>query len=244
MALIRVIATVTGVAIFGMLLGAAFGWGAATIALSFFSSIIPWKNIEPVGFATVLGAFSGVICGGVLGSAADQLTRSATNPMTRTLLTLFVLLVVSGPRSLADEKAFSVGDLNHMKVIGELGVPLHTVHRVECRVVDMSFTSAKADDGRLAFQIVSVDGKSREEKHYIDIPNSPEGQKPKIGQVHHPWAYETVATGGYPTEAFEKIGELSFATQGLHFRSKLVVLKTLTAQQAEQVSGGNGGQRP
>jgi hypothetical protein len=70
MALIRVIATVTGVAIFGMLLGAAFGWAAATIAPSFFSSIIPWKNIEPVGFATVLGAFGGVICGGGLGAFA------------------------------------------------------------------------------------------------------------------------------------------------------------------------------
>ncbi len=58
MALIRVIATVTGVAIFGMLLGAAFGWIAATIAPSFFSSIIPWKNIEPVGFATALEAFA------------------------------------------------------------------------------------------------------------------------------------------------------------------------------------------
>ena len=34
MALIRVMATVTGVAIFGMLLGAAFGWIAATIAPS------------------------------------------------------------------------------------------------------------------------------------------------------------------------------------------------------------------
>jgi hypothetical protein len=55
MVLIRVIATVTGVALFGMLLGAAFGWAAATIAPSFFSSIIPWKNIEPVGCATVLG---------------------------------------------------------------------------------------------------------------------------------------------------------------------------------------------
>lgn len=153
--------------------------------------------------------------------------------MTRTLFTLFLLLATPGARSLADEKTISLGDLNQMKVIGELGVPLHTVQRVECKVVDMSFTRAKADDGRLAFQIVSVDGKSREGKHYIDIPHSQEGQKPKVGQVYHFWAYETVAAGGYPTEAFEKIGEQPFATQGLHFRSKLVVLKTLTAKQAE-----------
>ena len=67
MVLIRVIATVTGVALFGMLLGAAFGWGAAAIAPSFFKSVMPWKEIEPVGFATVLGAFGGVMCGGALG---------------------------------------------------------------------------------------------------------------------------------------------------------------------------------
>ncbi len=67
MMLIRVIATVTAVALFGMLLGAAFGWGAATIAPSFFKSVMPWKEIEPVGFATVLGAFGGVMCGGALG---------------------------------------------------------------------------------------------------------------------------------------------------------------------------------
>lgn len=67
MAAIRVIATVTGVALFGMLLGGAFGWGAGTIAPSFFMSIVPWKDIEPVGFATVLGAFGGVLSGGALG---------------------------------------------------------------------------------------------------------------------------------------------------------------------------------
>lgn len=70
MALIRVIATVTGVALFGMLLGAAFGWSAANIAPSFFASVVPWKDIEPVGFATVLGAFGGVVCGGTLGAFA------------------------------------------------------------------------------------------------------------------------------------------------------------------------------
>ena len=64
---IRVIAIVTAVALFGMLLGAAFGWAAATIAPSFFESVMPWKEIEPVGFATVLGAFGGVMCGGALG---------------------------------------------------------------------------------------------------------------------------------------------------------------------------------
>jgi hypothetical protein len=154
--------------------------------------------------------------------------------MKRTLLTLLFLVAASGTRLLADDKAISVGDLNNMKVIGELGVPLHTVHRVDCRVVDKSFTGAKADDGRLAFQIISVDDKSREGKHYIDIPHSDEGQKPKVGRVYHFWAYETVTDGGYPTELSEKLGEVPPTTVELHFRSKLVVLKALTAKEAEQ----------
>lgn len=70
MTVLRTIATVTGVALFGMLLGAAFGWAAATIAPTFFADFLPWKNIEPVGFATVLGAFGGVLCGGALGAFA------------------------------------------------------------------------------------------------------------------------------------------------------------------------------
>jgi hypothetical protein len=68
--LLRVVGTVTGVGAFGMLLGAAFGWNAGTIAPSLFSSVIPWKDVEPVGFATVLGAFGGILCGGVLGAFA------------------------------------------------------------------------------------------------------------------------------------------------------------------------------
>lgn len=70
MTLIRVIVAVTAVALFGMLLGAAFGWGAATLAPSFFTSVVPWKDIEPVGFAIVLGAFGGLVCGGALGAFA------------------------------------------------------------------------------------------------------------------------------------------------------------------------------
>lgn len=64
---IRAITIVTAVALFGMLLGAAFGWVAASIAPSFFNRVMPWTEVEPVGFATVLGAFGGVMCGGALG---------------------------------------------------------------------------------------------------------------------------------------------------------------------------------
>jgi hypothetical protein len=70
MVLIRVVGTVTVVAVFGMLLGAAFGWAAGTVAPSFFVSVMPWKDIEPVGFATILGAFGGILCGGALGAFA------------------------------------------------------------------------------------------------------------------------------------------------------------------------------
>jgi hypothetical protein len=70
MVLIRVVGTVTLLAIFGMLLGGAFGWAAGTVAPSFFASVMPWKDVEPVGFATVLGAFGGILCGGALGAFA------------------------------------------------------------------------------------------------------------------------------------------------------------------------------
>lgn len=70
MMLLRIVATVTGVALFGMLLGASFGWAAGTIAPSFFTSVMPWKDVEPVGFATVLGAFGGILSGGGLGAFA------------------------------------------------------------------------------------------------------------------------------------------------------------------------------
>ncbi len=70
MILLRIVATVTCVSLFGMLLGAAFGWASGTIAPSFFTSVMPWKDVEPVGFATVLGAFGGILCGGGLGAFA------------------------------------------------------------------------------------------------------------------------------------------------------------------------------
>lgn len=66
-AALRVIVTVTGTALLGMLLGAAFGWAAGSLAPSFFQHFIPWNDVEPVGFAVVLGGFGGVLCGGGLG---------------------------------------------------------------------------------------------------------------------------------------------------------------------------------
>jgi hypothetical protein len=67
---IRVIVTVIAVALLGMILGGGFGWAAGTIAPSLFDRIIPWSEVEPVGGATVIGAFGGVLCGGALGGFA------------------------------------------------------------------------------------------------------------------------------------------------------------------------------
>ncbi|HBH54543.1 MAG TPA: hypothetical protein DDY91_21890 [Planctomycetaceae bacterium] len=54
----------------GMLLGGLFGWGAGALTPSFFARIQPWGEVEPQGFAIVLGAFGGVLCGGALGTFA------------------------------------------------------------------------------------------------------------------------------------------------------------------------------
>lgn len=53
-------------AIAGMVMGGAFGFGAGKVTPDFFKSIIPWKDIEPVGAATFFGATTGVLLGGGL----------------------------------------------------------------------------------------------------------------------------------------------------------------------------------
>ncbi len=131
----------------------------------------------------------------------------------KTLAILFLAAILAD-FSYAEEKEFMVGELNQREITGELGIPLHTVEIVECIVVDMSFTRAKADDGRLAFKVVSVGGKVLEEDHYIDIPQELSIDQPKVGMVFRFWGYETVTASGYPTEAFDKLGELPFATEG------------------------------
>ena len=61
---------VTGCALAGMFMGGAFGFTAGNLAPNFFRHTIPWQDIEPVGFATFLGATVGVILGGGLGCFA------------------------------------------------------------------------------------------------------------------------------------------------------------------------------
>lgn len=58
---------VVGCALFGMLLGGVFGYGAGKITPEFFRRIIPWQEVEPVGVATFFGATSGILLGGGLG---------------------------------------------------------------------------------------------------------------------------------------------------------------------------------
>lgn len=67
---ISVILIVTLTAIFGMLMGAAFGWAAGRIAPDFFTHLVAWKQLEPEGVALIMGAFGGVLCGGLLGTFA------------------------------------------------------------------------------------------------------------------------------------------------------------------------------
>lgn len=61
---------VTGCALSGMLLGGLFGFTAGTITPDFFRHLIPWQDVEPVGFATFLGGTVGVLLGGGLGCFA------------------------------------------------------------------------------------------------------------------------------------------------------------------------------
>ena len=163
-----------------------------------------------------------------LSPVAHMMNRHHLSIALIKFLSLVLLVGIILPHSVSAEKAgISTHDLNHTEITGQLGVPLHTVHKVECKVVDMSFTGAKADSGRLAFQVIVVGDRKFTEAKYIDLPESILDKKPAAGDSFSFWAYETVEAAGYPTEAFEKIGEPSFATMGLHFRPKLVILKML-----------------
>lgn len=61
---------VTGCALAGMVMGGLFGGVSGRIASDFFRHLIPWQDVEPVGFAAFLGATTGVILGGGLGCFA------------------------------------------------------------------------------------------------------------------------------------------------------------------------------
>ena len=59
--------TVAVAALVGMVMGGVFGFAAGKMTPDFFRHIIPWQDVEPVGFATFAGAMVGVLLGGGLG---------------------------------------------------------------------------------------------------------------------------------------------------------------------------------
>jgi hypothetical protein len=62
--------TVTVVALVGLILGGMFGFAAGKMTPDFFRHLIPWQDVEPVGFAIFGGATAGVLLGGGLGCFA------------------------------------------------------------------------------------------------------------------------------------------------------------------------------
>ena len=59
--------TVTVSALAGLVMGGVFGFAASKMTPDFFQHIIPWRDVEPAGFATFAGATTGVLLGGGLG---------------------------------------------------------------------------------------------------------------------------------------------------------------------------------
>ena len=59
--------TVTFAALLGLDMGGVFGFAAGKMTPDFFQHIIPWQDVEPVGFATFCGATVDVLLGGGLG---------------------------------------------------------------------------------------------------------------------------------------------------------------------------------
>ncbi|HVU88956.1 MAG TPA: hypothetical protein VHD36_16650 [Pirellulales bacterium] len=66
---VSVVVTVTIVALFGMVLGGAFGAAAGKISPGIFQDMM-LHDVEPQRAAIVLGAFGGIMCGGALGGLA------------------------------------------------------------------------------------------------------------------------------------------------------------------------------
>lgn len=66
-----IVGFVTASALFGMVLGGAFGLIAAEVAPDFFTHFVSWTVFEnAAGVAVILGSFGGVMCGGLLGGFA------------------------------------------------------------------------------------------------------------------------------------------------------------------------------
>ncbi len=63
----KIFAAVTIAALGGMIMGGLFGLAAGRLAPDFFRHLIPWQDVEPAGFAVLLGATAGVLLGGALG---------------------------------------------------------------------------------------------------------------------------------------------------------------------------------
>lgn len=66
----KTLITVITVALIGLFMGGVFGFASGKMAPEFFRHVIPWQDVEPVGFATFGGATVGVLLGGGLGCFA------------------------------------------------------------------------------------------------------------------------------------------------------------------------------
>ncbi len=63
----KIFVAVAVAALAGLVMGGVFGFAAGKMTPDFFQHLIPWRDVEPVGFATFCGATVGVLLGGGLG---------------------------------------------------------------------------------------------------------------------------------------------------------------------------------
>lgn len=122
----------------------------------------------------------------------------------------------------ASNKVVYADEINRIKIIGKLGHPLHTLHLIECVLVDMSFTKRKLDQGKNALKVISVDGEVLDQDIYFDVPIRLGESVFKSGEKTKMWVYESLENRGFPQKAFQELEIPSFQTSDLHFAFKLV----------------------
>lgn len=116
----------------------------------------------------------------------------------------------------------TVTQLRTGKVVGELGVPLGTLAKIEAIVVSGDELKTKAASGKTFLRVTKVDARMLDAPVVIAV-EAGDAKLPKPGAGIHAIAYESGSFSGAPDGLFNHVEP--FATEGFGFRNVIVVVK-------------------